>query len=58
MGLYINGIEYNILDPNGFLSIEVDPCHPITNSPQILTSDDRRLIDSTGVYITMKKEDE
>ena len=58
MGLYINGIEYSILDPNGFLSIDVDPYHPILNSPQILTSDDRRLIDSTGVYITMKKEDE
>lgn len=58
MGLYINGIEYNILDPNGFLNIDVNPYHPVTNSPQILTSDDCRLTDINGVYITIKKEDE
>ena len=58
MGLYINGIQYNILSPEGLLSMEINPYDPILNNPPPRSSDESLLKDSSGIYITMKKEDE
>ena len=58
MGLYINGIQYDILSPDGLLNIEINPYNPILNNLPSLSSDESLLKDTSGVYITMKKEDE
>ena len=58
MGLYINGIEYDILSPNGLLNMEIDPYHVITNGLRLSSSDDCIFKDIDGVYRTIEKEDE
>lgn len=58
MGLYINGIEYDILSPDGLLVMEIDPYHVITNGLKPSSSDDYILKDENGVYLTIEKEDE
>jgi hypothetical protein len=58
MGLYINGIQYNILSPDGLLNIDINPYKPILNNPPTVSADESLLKDINGTYITIKKEDE
>lgn len=58
MGLFINGVEYDIFDSDGtLLNLEIDPFNPITNNIRILTLDDYILKDLNGVYITSEEEE-
>lgn len=52
MGLYINGIEYDILSPTGLLTMEINPKDIVTNGLKIFSSDDYILKDADGSYIT------
>lgn len=56
MGLYINGIQYDILSPDGRLNMEFHPHHIITNGAKSVSSDDCLLRDANGVYLTMTKQ--
>ena len=58
MGLYLNGIEYDIHKGNQMVDIEILPNTPITNNIKSTSLDDNILKDSSGVYLTLKKEDE
>lgn len=58
MGLYINGVEYSILSPNGLLDLNFNPYNIITNGIKIFSSDNYIFKDTNNVYITFKKEDE
>ncbi len=58
MGLYLNGIEYDIHKGNQIVDIEILPNTPITNNIKSMSLDDNILKDSSGVYLTLKKEDE
>lgn len=58
MGLYLNGIEYNIYKGNQIVDMEILPSNPITNNIKSTSLDDNILKDSSGIYLTVKKEDE
>ena len=58
MGLYLIGIEYDIHKGNQLVDIEILPNTPITNNIKSMSLDDNILKDSSGVYLTLKKEDE
>lgn len=58
MGLYLNGIEYDIHKGNQIVDMEILPSTPITNNIKLTSLDDNILKDSSGVYLTIKKEDE
>ena len=58
MRLYVDGIEYNIIAPEGVLDMEIIPSNPITNNQKLLSSDNYILKDKNGIYLTAKKEDE
>ena len=58
MRLYIDGIEYDIIFPEGVLDMEIIPSNPITNNQKLLSSDNYILKDKNGIYLTAKKEDE
>lgn len=58
MRLYLDGIEYNIITPEGILDMEIIPSNPITNNQKLLSSDNYILKDKNGIYLTVKKEDE
>jgi hypothetical protein len=58
MRLYIDGIEYDIITPEGVLDMEIIPSNPITNNQKLLSSDNYILKDKNGIYLTVKKEDE
>lgn len=58
MRLYLDGIEYNIISPEGVLDMEIIPSNPITNNQKLLSSDNYILKDKNGIYLTVKKEDE
>ena len=55
MGLYINGIQYDILSPEGRLIMDISPDHIITNGAKSFSSDDCLLRDANGVYLTTTK---
>ena len=56
MGLYINGIQYDILRPDGRFNIDISPYNIITNGAKSVSSDDCLLRDADGVYLTMTKQ--
>jgi hypothetical protein len=56
MGLYLNGIEYNIHKGNQMVDIEILPNTPVINNIKLTSLDDNILKDSYGVYLTVKKE--
>ena len=57
MGLYINGVEYDIWSPDGsLLTMEINPYHVITNGIKFISADGYVLKDKYGVYLTMKGE--
>lgn len=58
MRLYLDGIEYNIITPEGVLDMEIIPSNPITNNQKLRSSDNYILKDKNGIYLTVKKEDE
>ena len=58
MRLYLDGIEYNIITPEGISDMEIIPSNPITNNQKLLSSDNYILKDKNGIYLTVKKEDE
>ena len=58
MRLYLDGIEYNIITPEGVLDMEIIPSNPIINNQKLLSSDNYILKDKNGIYLTAKKEDE
>lgn len=58
MGLYLNGIEYNIYKGKQSVEIDILPSNPITNNIKSTSLDDNILKDSSGIYLTVKKEDE
>lgn len=58
MRLYVDGIEYDIITPEGVLDMEIIPSNPITNNQKLLSSDNYILKDKNGIYLTVKKEDE
>jgi hypothetical protein len=58
MGLYINGIEYNVFDSKHLLNLEINPYNKITNSKKLFSLDDYILKDINGLYLTITKEDE
>jgi hypothetical protein len=58
MRLYLDGVEYDIITPEGVLDMEIIPSNPITNNQKLLSSDNYILKDKNGIYLTVKKEDE
>ncbi len=51
MGVYLNGIEYNVIGSNKLFNIEINPYSVITNGLKLFTSDNYILKDINGVYL-------
>lgn len=58
MGLYINGIEYNVFDSQKAFKLNINPYSKITNGKKLFSLDNYILKDINGLYLTIEKEDE